>query len=471
MKKGKCNYKSSRRKFIRNAGLAAFGLSTPFSSILRLNTLNAAAISNSSVASGDYKALVCFFHTGGNDSFNMLIPRGASEYADYQTTRSGLAIPQNQILGINPMNSMGQQFGMHPSMPGVQNLFDSGKLSFISNLGTMIEPTTKATFLNDQVQLPLGLFSHSDQIQQWQSARPHERNPIGWGGRVADMIMDMNDNNNISMNVSMTGTNVFQYGQNTVQFTADRRTGAEGILGYDLPWGNNPERMVAIDKMFDHSYSDMYRETYAKTIRTSRDSSIEFQAAIDEIGPLLTPFSNNYISESFNMIARTIAARDILGFKRQIFFVDFGGWDHHDELLESHSDMLGWVDNAMVEFAAALEEIGAFDCVTTFSMSEFGRTLTSNGNGTDHAWGGNVMVMGGDVNGQEIYGDYPSLALGSQDEIYDGVIIPKLSTDEYFAELALWFGVSNIDLPLLFPNLGNFYDIYGGNAPIGFLNI
>ena len=402
----------------------------------------------------------------------MLIPRNNTAYNVYANTRSNQAILQSELLPINPITSDGNQYGLHPSMPGIQNLFAQNKLSFINNIGTLIQPTTKQQFYNESVDLPLGLFSHSDQIRHWQTAHPHERQTIGWGGRIADMLTDMNTNETISMNVSMSGTNVFQYGNNTVEFSADYRTGAEGINGYgaEYDWGIHPARTEAIDRMLDRNYNDVYKNTYVKILGTARDASVEFRAAIDTIPDFQTQFSDSQLSQSFRMIAKAIAARDALGFKRQIFFVDYGDWDHHDELLQTHASRLQEVDNGLSEFASVLDELNMFDCITTFSISEFGRTLTSNGNGTDHAWGGNVMAMGGAVNGGDMFGQYPSLELDSPLEVGNGILIPTLSTDEYFAELALWFGVPSSELAMMFPNLGNFYSP-GSGLPIGFLNI
>ncbi len=463
------NYKSTRRRFLRQAGLAALGYSTVGSSIFKLNALNAAALSNSSVMNDDYKALVCLFKSGGNDSFNMLMPRGNAEYNEYATTRSNLAIPQNEILAINPLTSDGKQYGVHPSMSGVQQLFENQKLSFVSNIGTMIAPINKEQYFNGSVPVPLGLFSHADQIQQWQTAHPHLRSPVGWGGRVADLLSDMNDNESISMNVSMSGTNVFQYGQSTIEFSANNESGAEGIYGYGEPWGVDPARTMAIDQMLDHDYEDIYQNTYVNVLRNAKDASIEFRDAVASIPEFQTNFSAGNLSQSFRMIAKAIAARDILGFKRQIFFVNVGGWDNHDELLNNQQALLGAVSTALSEFAEVLEEIDMFDCVTTFTISEFGRTLTSNGNGTDHAWGGNVMAMGGAVNGGEMFGTFPSLELGNPLEIYGGVLLPTTSADLYFAELALWFGVPASELNTIFPNLGNFYDVSGGGNPLGLI--
>jgi uncharacterized protein (DUF1501 family) len=321
--------------------------------------------------------------------------------------------------------------------------------------------------------LPLGLYSHADQVQQWQTGIPHERADIGWGGRVADLIRDMNDNQDISMNVSLSGTNIFQTGASTIEYALDPYNGSIGIYGYnpdDMYDDFNILRTRAIDNMFEKEYSNMFQQTYVDVIRRSRDANLQFEGALDQVPELQTEFSDNYISQSFHMISRVMAAREALGMRRQIFFIDFGGWDHHDEVLQNQQDMLGILSNALHEFDTATTELNLSECVTTFTVSEFARTLTSNGNGTDHAWGSNVMVMGGDVRGGEIYGQFPSLALNGPRIVSDGVLIPTTSTDEYFAELALWFGVPKSELVTIFPNLGRFYNIGSQDYPIGFLN-
>jgi uncharacterized protein (DUF1501 family) len=224
--------------------------------------------------------------------------------------------------------------------------------------------------------------------------------------------------------------------------------------------------------LLNRNYTDIYRKTYANVLKKANEGSIEFQAAIEAVPDFQTQFSDHYVSKSFEMIGKTIAARETLGFQRQIFFIGYGGWDNHDELLNNHNQLLEVINTAMTEFASVLKEIDMYDEVTTFSMSEFARTLTSNGNGTDHAWGGNVMAMGGAVNGTDFYGSYPSLELGSPVELGgDGVLLPTTALDLYFAELALWFGVSPSDLDLLLPNIGNFYDTGSQLPPLGFLNM
>ncbi len=465
----------SRRKFIGQSSCAAIGFSSFMSALLSLKSMSAAAMANSvTTASGDYKALVCFSLSGGNDAFNMLMPRSGLPYQEYAETRSNLAIAISDMLAINPLNPDGRDFGIHPSMMNIQNLFNNGRLAFINNVGTLIEPSTKQQIYDRLVDLPLGLFSHSDQYQQWQTGLPHERSNIGWGGKMADLIRDMNNNQNISMNISLSGTNVFQLGNDVIEYTIDPYDGGIGIYGY------NPDNMYdimnimrtqGIDNMLEASYADIYKKTYVDVIRNARDSNIEFQAALESSPSFDDIFSENDLSQAFRMTARTIAAHQTLDVSRQTFFLDFGGWDHHDEVLQEQAGMLYLVDLALSEFNQAMESIGCVDMVTTFTMSEFARTLTSNGNGTDHAWGTNVMVMGGAVNGGYMFGDYPSIALDNPLEIGNGTLIPTLSTDQYFAELAMWFGVAKTDLALLFPNLSNFYSISSPNNPIGFLNI
>ncbi len=456
-----------RRRFVKQMSCAAIGSTTFLNTLINLKTMNAAAMSNSAVAAGgNYKALVCLLLGGGNDSFNMLVPTDTTTYNEYATTRSNMAIPQSELLPLN-----GTTLGLHPSLTNIQSLYNANKVAFISNVGTLVEPTNKTQFYNESVDLPLGLYSHSDQVQQWQTSVPHERSNIGWGGKAADLLNSMNTNANISMNISLNGANVYQRGNNTVEYTIDPYNGSLGIHGYG---GSNTLEQIktnSTDNMIQAAYADIFKKTYVDVIKVSRDAHLEFSSAIEGVSPFSTvTFSDNDFSQSFHMIAKSIAARNTLNFARQIFFVELDGFDMHDELLNAHTEAMTLINDALHEFNLAMEELGTADCVTTFTMSEFSRTLTSNGNGTDHAWGANVMVMGGAVNGGSIYGTYPSLVLDGPAEVGGGVLIPDISTDEYFTELALWFGVSPTDLSILFPNIGNFYDTSSSSLPLGFLS-
>ncbi len=463
--------KLSRRKFLGQASCAALGSTAMLSSLLDMKLLNAMAVSNIRPLN-DYKALVCILLAGGNDSYNMLVPRGNNEYLDYQTIRSTLALPQGSLLPITPNTSDGKEYGVHPSMPEVQGMFEDGNLAFISNVGTLVEPTNKNQYENGLVNLPLGLYSHADQIQQWQTSVPHDRSPYGWGGKVADILQSMNTNQQVSMSISMSGNNVFQSGNTTTAYSVDPFAGeGKTIRGYgdnDDYW--NMLRTTAIDNMMAEVYQNILEETYKGTIVSSQAAADMFNDALGQVAPLTTTFSENQLSTSLQMVANTIAARTALGACRQTFYVVIGGWDHHDEVIETQEVMLGVVSAAMKQFYDATVELGIENDVTTFTISDFSRTLTSNGNGSDHAWGGNTMVMGGAVNGKEIYGTYPDLYSDNNLDVGRGVLIPTTSADEYFAELALWFGVSPSDLPLIFPNIGNFYSIGSGVNPIGFLS-
>ncbi len=475
---------------------AGMGYMTLMNSLLNFKAMNAAAVSNSSM--GGYKAIVCILQAGGNDSFNTLIP--ITDYAEYAVTRSNLAIPAydpndpsalTNVRLLNGTHQQGKQYGVHPSLAGVQQLFNNNKLSFISNIGTLMSPMTKSEYVNKLVTRPLGLFSHSDQIQQWQTAIMDQRTATGWAGKIADLIGDQNNNQNISMNVTLSGTNIFQSGNDSVEYAISEQ-GSVGINGFDPQsgWIYNQLRTQAIDNMLGATYQDIFKKTYVDTITQSKEAHEQFSTAIGkytefEVGGAHESIFNsaNPVSEKLKMIARTIAVStedanngtigsgDILDFNRQIFFVNFGGWDHHDALLNSQLGMLGVLGDALNEFNQALEAIGMDDQVLTMTTSEFGRTLTSNGDGSDHAWGGNVMVMGGDnlINGGQIYGTYPSLALGGPNELGNGVLLPTTPTDCYFAEVSKWFGVSDTDLVDIFPRLSQFHNIQSTPRPIGFL--
>jgi len=459
----------NRRSFIKSTGCAALGYTTLFSSLINMKAIASAALDKSEGdESGDYKAMVCILLGGGADSHNMLIPRGNNEYNEYLTTRSNLAIPKSQLLSLNHAPVDGKQFGVHPDMPQTRDLFNSGKLAWLSNVGTLVEPMTKAQYESNTAGKPLGLFSHSDQIKHWQTGRPGDRSTLGWGGRVADLIQSQNSNPNLSMNISLSGNNFFQNGENTVEYSI-RPTGEFGINGYGEQNNYNLRRDAAINSILDREYADIFEETYINTFKKSVDTSEEMSEALSQVQDFNTDFSDNMVSDQLKMIAKVIAARESLGFNRQTFFVHFGGWDHHDEILESQQEKLPILDSALGEFMSVLEELGLENQVTTFTVSDFGRTLTSNGDGSDHAWGGNAMVMGGAVNGGQIFGDAPSLELGSDLMLPRGVLIPTTSASEYFAELAAWFGVNQSDLFDIFPDLSNFYSP-GNSYPIGFMD-
>lgn len=455
------HHKHTRRNFLGRIGMgcASVGVTSLYSGITNMGLLNAAAAANRSTVRppNDYKALVCIMLQGGNDSFNMLVPRGQSEYDEYASVRGGLALDQNDLLPINPTNTPGIEFGLHPSLSNVQGLFESGNAALVANVGALIEPTTVSTYQND-INLPLGLFSHVDQRIHWQTSVPQNINSLGWGGKLADILYMNNENQDVSMNISLDGVNVFQRGNTIKEYAIGfQDTGSVLINGAESNDFYNSLKRQTLDNLLDQTYHNILKTAYANTVSDSNSSSFSFSSAILNGTEITTEFNNDVLSQKLLMVAKTIAARDILGVSNQTFFIEFGGWDNHDSLIDDHSDLLLQLDQAIGSFNAALEELGVGNNVVGFTMSDFGRKLTSNGDGSDHAWGGNSIVFGGPVDGQKIYGQYPELYLDNNLDLGGGRLIPTTSCDEYFAELALWFGASSSDLYQIFPNITNFW--------------
>lgn len=458
----------NRRKFLYDAGCASIGGSTLLSSVLNLSALNASAGNQDT---SDYKALVCILLAGGNDSFNMLVPHGTSEYQEYQEVRSGLAIPQSDILSLSNGDNNNRTLGLHPSLTNIRDLYNQGNAAFIANVGSLVEPINRNQYQNGTKQVPLGLFSHVDEIAHWQSSIPQTRGSIGWGGRMSDLLRSVNTNQKISMSISLSGGNLFQTGVDTKPFTLTAN-GAIGINGYQGQSTFDQIRTSALDSLMGSHYGNMFEHTYMDVIKNSNDANINYDEATQQIPSFKENFSqHNFLSRQLQVIARTIAAREQLEMSRQIFFVTYGGWDHHDEVLSTQASMLKTLDIALSEFQEMISRIRLEKDVTTFTISDFGRTLTSNGNGSDHAWGGNALVVGGSVKGNEIYGNYPDLFLGNPLDLGRGRLIPTTAADQYLAELALWYGVPTSELDIVFPNIHSFYDVTSGSPPLGYLDI
>ena len=462
----------SRRRFLGSAACAAVGSTTFLSSFTSLGMMNSLAAPRPILGPpppDDYKALVCILLAGGNDSFNMVVPTTAEPFADYALSRTNLALTTGELLPLNYTDSLGINYGIHPAMPEVANMFNDGSAAILANIGTLLEPVTKTQILNGTAPLPLGLQSHADQARHWQTSIPQTRHAKGWGGKVADILASGNSNQDISMNLSLSGTNLWQAGESVDEFTITQN----GSVGISILGGTDPFEIIleqGLDNILDQTYNDVLKQTYTNKVKDSQTQHEVFTAALEGLTPLSTQFSTTGISRQLKMVAESIAIAGGLGMARQTYYITFGGFDNHGELLNNHSARLSLLSSAIGEFYQAMNELGMSENVTTFTVSDFARTLTSNGFGTDHAWGGNALVFGGAVNGGEIYGQYPSLALNNELELGNGVLLPELCTDEYSAELALWLGVDSSELEDIFPNIANFYTPGSGN-PIGFLNI
>ncbi len=445
----------SRRAFIGQASCAGVSATSLFSTLLTLRLANSLA-AQTAPAGGDYKALVCLFLAGGNDSFNMLVPTTPAEHTAYSNVRRNLALPRDTLLQITPSNLGGRTLGIHPSMTEVRDLFNQGKLGFVSNVGSLVRPTTLADYRANRYR-PVSLYSHSDQIKQWQTCIPDQRTAIGWGGRAADIIRSLNGPSLVSMNISLSGQSIFLTGQQAFTYALGSG-GATALTGYNPTSRNNLTalRTTAMDGALDAQYRSLFEQTFADSTRDAVDAYYAFSAAIGGAA-LTTPVpAGNSLASNLAMIARTAASAGRLGARRQIFFVQIGGWDHHDEVLNNQVTMLRTVSQALGFFWTALGELGLQNSVTLFSASEFGRTLTSNGNGSDHAWGGNQLVMGGAVRGGAIFGNrdqdyYPNLQNLSAIDTGQGRLVPGVAVDEMARDLLAWYGVGSSDIDYVLP--------------------
>jgi uncharacterized protein (DUF1501 family) len=437
---------SSRREFLQLAGASAasFLLARPHDAIGQM--LGGSGPFN------DYRALVCLFLFGGNDSFNMLVPRSAAEYNAYAASRQNLGVAQTDLLSIASLNPDGAQYGVHPSMPGLQALFEQEHAAFVANVGPLIEPTTKAQYQAKSVSLPPQLFSHNDQQDQWHSLRGRTLSDTGWAGRIADLIRLNVAGQQLATNVSLAGNSLFQSGDDTVAYTM----GSTGPLAFQGFTGLAGEQRRAFERIINATYDSVYARGFAEVQRRAVEAADRVTAAIGAAQPLTTQFPTSPLGQQLQTVARLIAVRGQLAMQRQVFFVSTGGFDSHDDQLVNQPNLLANVSACLAAFYAATVELGVANSVTTFTQSDFGRTLTSNGDGTDHAWGGVQLVVGQAVRGRRIFGRYPSLALNGPDDVGGGRMIPGVSADQYAATLARWFGIADAELSRVAPNIGNF---------------
>ena len=438
----------NRRDFLKTSGAAAVFAATP--------GLAYSQLVGTAGPFDDYRALVCVFLFGGNDSFNMLVPNTPAEYDAYARSRQNLAIAQTDLLPIAPVSTPTPDFGLHPSMSGIHSLFNSGEAAFVANVGPLIEPTSKDQFFNRSVALPPQLFSHNDQQDQWTSLRGNVSSKTGWAGRMADLIRTGVADQQMATNASLFGANLFQSADETVAYVM----GPNGPVQFE-GFSTDPtsilfEQRAAFRRIVEAQYGTVYERGYAEVQRRAIDAADTVKAAIDAAPPINTEFPESQLGAQLNTVARLIAVRDRLQMKRQVFFVAAGGFDSHDNQQQDQPGLLGGISEAITAFHAATVELGTAGNVTTFTQSDFGRTLTSNGDGTDHAWGGNQLVVGGAVNGRELYGNYPLLEIGGPEDVAGGRMIPSTSADQYAATLARWFGIADADLEVVAPNLSNF---------------
>ena len=437
----------SRRDFLkRTCCTAAAGFAA--ASFNRFGLVNALAQS-----AQDYKALVCVFLFGGNDSNNMVVPLSSSGYASYQQLRSVLALPQASLLPINAPSA--GSFGFHPKFPEMQALFNQKQLAVLANVGTLVRPTTRTQFRGGQVTVPQNLFAHSDQQAQMQTAALDGNGQTGWAGRTADKIQSIYGGT-FPVIISLAGTNIF----------------CEGLVARSIESSGNPtkllsgfgssaesqSRMSALQSLLTFDTGVSLIQAASNTTSNALQDSKALADAIAGAPALATVFPNNGLANQLKQVAQIISVRATLGLQRQIFFVSLGGFDTHSDQLNAQTGLYTQLSQAMNAFYQATVEIGAASQVTSFTLSDFNRTYQPDStSGTDHAWGGHHLIMGGGVHGGDFFGTFPTLALGGPDDATnEGRWIPTTSLDQYAATLANWFGVPTADLPTIFPNLANF---------------
>jgi uncharacterized protein (DUF1501 family) len=438
-----------RRRFAKQACCAAIGATGCLNALAQLRTVAAAAST-----SGDFKALVCLFLGGGNDATNLLIPYDTVSYNGYSQARAEVAIPRSSLLPIAPSRyNDGRSWALHPSAPELQSLFAQGKVAFLANVGTLVQPTTLAGYNSGQA-LPPQLFSHIDQSTQWQSSIPDQPFTTGWGGRLADLIGSLNANPRVSMSISVAGTNAFQRGNSVTELVVADSNFPLGVL-YSA-FGTQSPIFGAISAMYADANPNLLQTAFAGMFRATQSDAQTLGAVLPTAPVLKTVFPSSDAGSQLATVAKLISVAAPLGLRRQIFFVQVGGWDLHANQTSAHGPLLSEISSALSAFYNATVELGVGNQVTTFTASDFGRTYIPNAGGTDHGWGNHQIVMGGAVNGGDIYGQMPTLALGGPDDAGRGRWIPSTSVDEYSATLATWFGVSSANLPTVLPNIGRF---------------
>jgi uncharacterized protein (DUF1501 family) len=435
----------SRRSFLTNASLLAAGNLLGFRPFGMLNAL--------AQTTSDYKALVCIFMFGGNDANNMLIPFDTNGYSNYATIRGPLALAQNTLLPLTPQPN----FALHPSLPEVQSLFNSGNLAFLANVGTLLQPTTRAQYQANSIVPPSNLFSHPDQQLEWQNQMDSSAGSTGWAGRMADkMNTQFNPGALVPMIASISGDTLFCNGTGTSPVAVG--SGGPGAAScsdqsYCSSRQATSQQFANMSSGVSLIQEDNEITNNAFTYNTVLSSALNSATPLTTVFPTTTPFGAQLAE-----VAKLINVRAALGVKRQIFFVGAGNFDTHSAQLATQATLLAEVSPALLAFYQALQEMNLANQVTAFTCSDFARTFQPNSSaGTDHAWGSHHIILGGAVKGGQIYGTFPTQALGGPDDVgSNGRWIPSTASAQYAATLAQWFGLSTADLPYVLPYIGNF---------------
>jgi uncharacterized protein (DUF1501 family) len=454
-----------RRAFLKRlSAVSAMGAAAP----LALNL--AAAGEAAAFDNTDYKALVCIFLYGGNDHANTVVPYDTVNYGRYSTIRGGgpgqtaggIAFGRDQLTpnALTPVVSQtltdNLQYALAPNLSALKPLWNASQLAIQLNVGPLIVPLTLAQYLsNDRVRYPLPprLFSHNDQQSVWQ-ALGAEGATVGWAGRLGDLALSSNANSSLT-SISAGGNAVLMTGNDVLQYQVSTN-GPSPVYSTLFDRYGGALKATTMRSLVTQTSSNLLENEYAIVTKRALDLQATVSNALNTV-TLNSPFNaNNGLAKQLKIVARLIGARNSFGAKRQVFFVQLGGFDTHDKLMVDHGLRMATLNEAMGQFQTAMGELGVANKVTTFTASDFGRTLSSNGDGSDHGWGGHHFVMGGAVQGGRYFGTAPSVSITSNDQVGQGRLLPSASVDQYAATLARWFGVSPTEMPAIFPNLANF---------------
>ncbi len=442
----------SRRAFLQTtASLGLAGAASPF-----VTTLAAIGEAAASVAT-DYKAMVCVFLYGGNDYANTVTPYDQASYDAYARLRPSLAYSRAALAAtaLTPTTALadGRQYALAPALAPLLPLFNSGKLAVMLNVGTLAQPTTKAQYQARSVALPPKLFSHNDQQSYWQSSSP-EGAFSGWGGRIGDLMQSGNGTSLLTC-INAAGNAVFLAGKTAFNYSVSTN-GPIALSGNTSLFGS-ATGSTALKALMTGSRANIFENEHAKVSKRSLDTGAQVTGALAAAPAFTTVYpTGNSLADQLKVVARMISVSNELGAKRQVFFVSLGGFDLHDNLVAQQPMLLDRVASAMKAFYDHTVELGISDKVTTFTGSDFGRTLVPNSDGSDHGWGSMHFVMGGAVRGQRFYGTPPVIADNGPDDVGQGRLLPGIAVDQYASTLATWFGVSNSDMTTVLPNMGSY---------------
>lgn len=486
----------ARRHFLNQSALWT-GVGTIAASPLAVSLQALAAAAE---PGNDYRAIVCVFLYGGNDSANMVLatdPASWQSYVDFRsngpepiallppgtapnpTAPAASPLALGGVLPISPRHRLSalntsRSFALHPTMSAAASLFESGRLSVVANVGALVEPVTRDGFERETAKLPPKLFSHNDQAAIWQSLGVDK--PVGWGGKLGDALSNTNGYGSFT-SISTAGNVAFLAGENVVPYMTTPE-GAIAIAGIQAPlFGSalaaQQLRLITTTTGTGH----LMAQDHASVVKRSIDLQATFQSAFnssqlltptDYWSPLTRSWRRSDLAKQLQTVARVISIRTLMGQRRQVFFVGMGGFDTHDNQNQSHGDLMARLSHGLGYFDEAMGSLGTRDSVVLFTASDFGRAFSSNGDGTDHGWGGHHFVMSGQTTlcGGEIVGRFPALGIDHAEAVNSGALIPAISIEQLGATIGRWFGCSESHLDLVFPNLRNF----GSRRNLDFLN-